>query len=92
MKFETGVFVRSHYKASWRGVIESIEVSKGYKKKSHKLCTVLILRDRCGKPLRKRLTMAIDSEWLEIIEPFELTEEDVQKLTRHVRDRIYKEK
>ena len=85
MSFKVGLFVKSHYKAQWKGVIESIEISKGCKNRAHKLCSVLILRDRCGKPLRKRVLMDLDSYWLEVIEPFELTDNDRQKLARYTR-------
>ena len=63
-------FVRSKFRAPWKGVVINIE------KRSNKLSplyTCLIIQCKNGKQPKKRIIRTLDSLWLEEIKPLNIT-------------------
>lgn len=79
--FSRGDFVQCNYRARWKGIITSIEkVKNTLNNKTYTVCEILMLKDRCGRLTIKRKVMRRGSGWLTKIEPFKLTQRQVQWL------------
>ncbi len=61
------IFVRSNYKAQWKGIVLRIEK----RKRISDLYTVLILKDANGNTPRKRILSVLDSGWTEKVPEME---------------------
>ncbi len=72
-----GTFVKSNFRAGWKGVVVSEKLQSGSGKKAHKISKVLLLKDRCGRTLTRKLTSRLSNSWLEECETFSLTERQI---------------
>lgn len=78
-----GDFVKCNYRARWKGVITSIEKRKELgNNKVYTVCDVLMLKDRCGRSVKKRIVMKRGEGWLEKIEPFTVSSTQAQWLPK----------
>lgn len=80
---DVGTFVKSNFRAGWKGIVTSFEVQSGSGKNSNKICEVLLLKDRNGKNIEKRKTMSLSDGWLEIIDGFQLNEKQIDWIGHH---------
>lgn len=56
---KVGMFVRSHFRACWTGVVIDVEPRKGYEP----LVTCVIVRDRRGNLLKSRRVRRLSVHW-----------------------------
>lgn len=89
---KVGTFVKSHFRASWKGIVTSFEIQKGSGKKSSKLCTILILKDRNGNEMKKKDVKVLCNAWLEVIDEVEMTEKQINWIENNILKSKLKEK
>lgn len=80
---DVGTFVKSNFRAGWKGIVTSFEVQSDSGKHSNKICEVLLLKDRNGKNIEKRKTMFLSDGWLEIVDEFQLNEKQIDWIGHH---------
>lgn len=78
-----GSFVKSNFRSRWTGIVISEEIVKGSGKKANKICEVLVLRDKNGNTLRKRLIKHLNADWLEETQKVFLTEKEINWIPNH---------
>ncbi len=76
-KIDIGTFVRSNFRSPWFGIIQSFEVTEGSGKNSKKICNILVLKDKNKNNMKIKTVSVLSDGWLEVIEPFELTEQQI---------------
>ena len=76
-KIDVGAFVRSNFRSPWFGIIQSFEVTEGSGQNSKKICNVLILKDKNKNNMRIRTVKVLSDGWLDVVEPFDLTEKQI---------------
>ena len=66
--FKVGDRVKSHFRARWEGEIIDIEIlrktTSNKRDKKRSIATVLVDTDQYGKPLRKKETHKLHTDWL----------------------------
>ena len=63
-------FVRSNYRARWYGLVLSRQARKGYSD----LLTILVLRDKAGRLMKRRTVVTLDERWTIPIPAMDLAE------------------
>ena len=66
---KVGMFVRSHFRACWTGVVIDVELRKDYEP----LITCVIVRDRRGNLLKARRTRRLSLLWTTPCAPIDVS-------------------
>lgn len=66
-------FVKSNYKSSWKGIVLDIYTLPKYCNIEPTVYKVLIVQDKNGNTPRKKIIKRLNRNWLEEIEPFDIT-------------------
>lgn len=56
-------FVRAHYRSAWVGAVLRREAREHNGHRIGDLLTVVLVADRHGKPMQRRIVMSIDASW-----------------------------
>lgn len=56
-------FVRAHYRSAWVGAVLRREEREYNGRRIGDLLTVVLVADRHGKPMQRRIVMSIDASW-----------------------------
>jgi len=56
-------FVRSHYRSTWTGAVLRRERREYDGRRIGDLLTVVLVLDRRGNPMRRRVVMTLDASW-----------------------------
>lgn len=75
MNDKTFTFVKSNYKSAWKGIVLDIYTfeHKCYRNTKYVVYKVLIVKDKNGNTPRKKIIKRLNRNWLEEIEPFDIT-------------------
>lgn len=66
-------FVRSHYSSTWTGAVLRRERREYNGKRIGDLLTIVIMLDRRGNPMRRRIVTTIDASWTTPIAPIDIS-------------------
>ena len=61
-------FVRSHYRSTWTGAVLRRVEREHDGRRIGDLLTVVLVRDRHGKPMQRRIVTTIDASWTTPVE------------------------
>jgi hypothetical protein len=62
-------FVRSHYRSTWTGAVLRRERREYDGRRIGDLLTVVIVLDRRGNPMRRKIVTTIDASWTTPVSP-----------------------